>query len=445
MPAHRDFRDPVHGFIRIEGRECDVVDTPVFQRLRRIRQLAMAHLVYPGAVHTRLEHTLGVVHVAGRLCRQLEIDVERTRLIRLAALLHDIGHGPFSHPSEEVLSELNREDERAAPGATNKIHELITRDIIRTDADLGRLISDRDREDIVKLLDRGLGAPIHKDVISGPLDADKQDYLLRDSHHCGVRYGIYDINRLQDVLCRVSDERGDALAVEEDGVNTLEQFVLARYYLTTQVIAHKGRRITDAMLVRGLMLGVQVDRIEFLIRLYSFHSDIGFVSEYIKWNDERLVSRLLESEHEDTWAGKFIRRLAERRLFKIVFRRPVADFPDLVIDADRVASIAGELEAATASILDVAREEVIFKIHRSPPTRKSEGAVLINGASGQLEPFEARSLIFRSIDQSLREEHFECYAPLDRHDEQDQKRLKGDVTEMLTKRIEALLGSVQGN
>jgi hypothetical protein len=439
MAPHRDFRDPVHGFIRIEGRECDVVDTPVFQRLRRIRQLAMAHLVYPGAVHTRLEHTLGVVHVAGKLCDKLDVDSEHRRLIRLAPLLHDIGHGPFSHPSEEVLAQLAGSDERARAGATDKIHELITRDIISRDTDLCRLISESDREDIIKLLDKGLGAPIHKDLISGPLDADKQDYLLRDSHHCGVRYGIYDINRLQDVLCRVSDEPGDALAVEEDGVNTLEQFVLARYYLTTQVIVHKIRRITDAMLVRGLTLGVQQDKIGFLMGLYTFRSDKTFIDEYVKWNDERLVSRLLEPDHESSWAGKFMRRLAERRLFKIVFRQPVTAFPDLVLDTKRVASIAGELEAAAASILGVAPEEVIFKVQRSPETRKSEGAVLISRSSGQLEPFESRSLIFKSIDQSLREENFECYAPLTTSDEQERRRIKSDISDVLTKRIQELL------
>lgn len=439
MPPHRDFRDPVHGFIRLEGRECDVVDTPIFQRLRRVRQLALAHLVYPGAVHTRLEHTLGVVHVAGRLCEKLRIDGEHRRLIRLAALLHDIGHGPFSHPSEEVLSAVASDEERTRAGATDKIHELITRDIIRTDPDLRRLISDRDREDIIRLLDEGLGEPVYKDVVSGPLDADKQDYLLRDSHHCGVRYGIYDINRLHDVLCLVSDERGNTLAVDEDGVNTLEQFVLARYYLTTQVIAHKGRRITDAMLVRGLTLGVRHDHLDFLERLYTFRKDQTFVDEYVAWNDERLLCRLLEPEHQATWAGRFMRRLADRRLLKIVFRRPVADYPDLILDASGLASIAITLEQQVAGVLEVAPEEVIFKLHRSPPTRKSEGAVLIARPSGQPSPFETKSQVFRSIDQSLREEHLECYAPMEHSDEQRSKRLRATVDELVSRTIRNML------
>lgn len=439
MASSRDFRDPVHGFVRLEGRECDIVDTPVFQRLRRIRQLAMAHLVYPGAVHTRLEHTLGVVHVAGQLCARLDVEAEPTRIIRLAALLHDIGHGPFSHPSEEVLRELAGAEERERAGPRDKIHEIITREIIRTDPELGRLLSEKDREDVIRLLETGLGEPLHKDIVSGPLDADKQDYLLRDSHHCGVRYGIYDISRFQDVLCRVLDERGDSLAVDEDGVNTLEQFVLARYYLTTQVIAHKGRRITDAMLVRAMTLGVTVDRIPFLSGLYRFQRGRNFVEEYVRWNDERLVSKLLEPDHEATWAGRFVRRLADRRLLEIVFRRPVTDFQDLVVDADRVASIARAVEQEVADVLGVPSEEVIFKVQRAPPTRKSEGAVLIARTNGRPEQFENQSLIFKSVDQSLREEHLECYAPLDGRDEQNRRRALTDVEDAVLRQLQQLI------
>jgi HD superfamily phosphohydrolase len=277
--------------------------------------------------------------------------------------------------------------------------------------------------------------------VSGPLDADKQDYLLRDSHHCGVRYGIYDIGRFHDVLCRVSDVPGDLLAVDEDGVNTLEQFVLARYYLTTQVIAHKGRRITDAMLVRGLTLGVRADKVDFLQRLYTFEPGAQFIDEYVQWNDERLVSRLLEREHEKSWVGRFMRRLADRRLLKIVFRRAVTDFPALILDADRVRTIASAVEGEVAGILGVESQEVIFKIHRSPPTRKSEGAVLIGRDNGQFEPFENRSLIFKSVDQSLREEHLECYAPLDGKDEQERRRLLSEIDEAVAKQVEKSGGS----
>ena len=134
-----------------------------------------------------------------------------------------------------------------------------------------------------------------------------------------------------------------------------------------------------------------------------------------------------------------MRRLAERRLFKIVFRRPVSDFPDLVLDANRVASIAAAVESEVAALLRCSPEEVIFKVHRSPPTRKSEGAVLVGRTNGQLEPFETRSLIFRSIDQSLREEHLECYAPLSDPDVQQRRKQKAEVGELVTRLINELL------
>lgn len=124
----REIRDPVHGFIYRTSLEETIIDTGIFQRLRSIKQLAMASLVYPGALHTRFEHSLGVMHLAGKLCQQLLTDqdgIEQTRIVRLAALLHDIGHGPFSHVSESVL-EVFYDREKIKPKATEKIHELLT-------------------------------------------------------------------------------------------------------------------------------------------------------------------------------------------------------------------------------------------------------------------------------------------------------------------------------
>ena len=107
MGRAREIRDPIHGFVRLQGRECDLIDTPIFQRLRRIHQLAKAYMVYPGALHTRFDHTLGVREIAGRMCHRLNIGDDHARLINIAALLHDLGHGPFSHVSESILDALS--------------------------------------------------------------------------------------------------------------------------------------------------------------------------------------------------------------------------------------------------------------------------------------------------------------------------------------------------
>lgn len=449
MPSHRDVRDPIHGFIRVESREGDIVDTRLFQRLRRLRQLAMAYLVYPTATHSRFEHTLGVLHVAGRMCQRLEIDSHHTRLIRLAALLHDVGHGPFSHPSESVLAKLAPDDVRNQAGGTDKIHELITQQIILRDRELDRFLSDQDRQDIVQLLGEGLDQPLYRQVISGPLDADKQDYLLRDSYFSGVRYGVFDMERLHGVLNRSQDANGDVIIVDADGVHTLEQFVLARYFLTTQVIRHKGRLITDAMLVRGLVLGVQRDRIDFLRTLYTFEDSDAFRAEYLSWNDERLMTRLLEPEWDGTFAGRMFRRLADRRLFKRVFSRSLADLSAGVgLSSGQLEPVLSQVEAEVAALLSelgsepVAAEDVILEVVKAPAPRKSEGSVLLKGVVSDLpQTFEQQSLLFRSIDESLRVESLECYAPVTLRDESKRQHLEGRVSELIIQRVEELLSS----
>jgi HD superfamily phosphohydrolase len=170
MPRTDVVRDPIHGMIRLRPEEWRVVDTPTFQRLRSVRQLAMTHLVYPGTTHSRFEHSIGVRHIVGRLAAQLGIDGDELRVVECAALLHDVGHGPFSHVSEQVV------DERA--GARG-VHEAVSAAIIRTDdairSELGAAICDR-AADLVSLR-----APRSylRDIVSGPTDADKLDYLLR--------------------------------------------------------------------------------------------------------------------------------------------------------------------------------------------------------------------------------------------------------------------------
>jgi len=124
------------------------------------------------------------------------------------------------------------------------------------------------------------------------VDADKQDYLLRDSYYCGVKYGIFDIERLLGVLQVLEDRTTRSLAVDLDGVHTLEQFVLAKYYMTTQVYRHKVRLITDNMIVRAISLGIEEDGIEFLQRLYTFDDSLEFYREWVKWDDEVLEATI---------------------------------------------------------------------------------------------------------------------------------------------------------
>lgn len=326
MSRQRKIRDPVHGFVEIRNAEADLLDTPTLQRLRRIHQLAMAALVYPGALHTRFDHTLGVLHVASRLCATLGIDEDHERIVRIAAVLHDVGHGPFSHVSEAVLDDLALGKLGKVAGKKEKIHETITQKIILEHKDL-RTLGEKDRQEVATLLKDGFDQRIYRDIVSGPLDADKQDYLLRDSYFCGVKYGVYDIDQLHNTLCIGPDGEDRALMVKPGGIHALEQFVLAKYHLTTQIYKHKVRLITDNMLIRAIRLGVEEDKIGFLQKLYRYEDSGEYIRNYIGWDDRRLVTEILKPTYARSYAGKLFRRLMDRQLLKRVFTLNIKGLP----------------------------------------------------------------------------------------------------------------------
>ncbi|MGH7863195.1 MAG: HD domain-containing protein [Candidatus Dormibacteraceae bacterium] len=421
----------------------------LLQRLRNIRQLAMAYLVYPGALHTRFDHTLGVLQVTGKLCEALRIEDDATAILRLAALLHDVGHGPFSHVSEQILDALSIDQHGPIAGRTEKIHEKITQRIILEHPSLSQALSTRDREDVARLLQTGLGLQIHRDIISGPLDADKQDYLLRDSYFCGVRYGVYDIDQLHNSLCRTG-QGGDAyLAVQRDGVHALEQFVLAKYYLTTQVYRHKVRLITDNMLIRGITLGVLHDRLDFLQALYRYDERPDYLQNYLAWDDQRLTVKLLEPAQENGLAGKIFRRLAERRLFKRVFSRRLGDLPETVRLGlpQEFDQARGRLEESIAEELrrfsnnpSIDSHEVIlhlFKIESvRAQSRNSERSIMVVGRE-EPRQFEEESTLFKSINEELQEEWVECYAPVSYRDDVERQRLLKHMDDVICRLIES--------
>ena len=232
-------RDPVHGFIRADALETALVNSRPVQRLRFIHQLGFTFLVFPGAEHSRFGHVLGAMHLAGRvydaLCSKSEgllppgTRSPERRLVRAAALLHDLGHAPFSHSAEELFEGgIDHEEMTRRLLHAPEIEEIFARhgDGIGT-ADVERLLE-------------GGGTPTERllaRIVSGELDVDKMDYLLRDSLFCGVRYGTYDLERLLDTMLPIEDPETGVwgIGVEEGGVHALEALVMARYYMFTQV------------------------------------------------------------------------------------------------------------------------------------------------------------------------------------------------------------------
>jgi hypothetical protein len=423
-----DIRDPIYGFIHPNETEQKIIDTKVFQRLKRIKQLALANLVYPGANHTRFEHSLGVMHLAGLIAEQLKIDPEKKEIVCLAALLHDIGHGPFSHVSEDVMKNLSENIE--INGKIN-FHETITCKIIEQDKDLRKFIAEEKCKKISSLIKEGYEENYLKEIISGPLDADKMDYLLRDSYHCGVKYGIYDYHQLIKSIVAESAEPKDkhdlSLMIHEDGIRAFEQFLLAKYYIATQVYRHKIRLITDMMIVRAIKLGVEVDKVDFLKEIYIYSDSPEYIKEYLKWNDEKLMLKMIEDEYKDTFSGKIFRNLYNRKLLKQIFSESSSSKKfdkNIGYQLKKISKIAKKcIEKKIAEKIEQEKEFVIINIYQMEAFIKSKGFDLfVAREDGYPEKIEDQSELYSILEKREAEYYIDCYAPLKYKDNSDKRK-----------------------
>ena len=389
-----EMRDPIHGFIKLSKKEKRLIDTQVFQRLRRIRQLAMTFLVYPGAAHTRFDHSIGVMHIAGRICTRLQElnpsrisdkDVDR---VRLAALLHDVGHGPFSHVSEHLLDEFTY-DKTDKDKPREKIHEKITVDIIQTDPEINAIFRDEGRDEeqdfVIEMIEgKEKRWDWRRDIVSSELDADKMDYLLRDSYFAGVKYGLYDLEKLIE-SCLLTERLNTPLAISSKGIYALEQILLARHHMTQQVYWHRVGLISTEMIIRGLTLALDAKNPE-MTRLYRYpeknneESDQNykqrkkdFIQNYLKYHDEKVIDILKNGTQEDVpeAARDIFNRLYNRNLFKMVAEIRLKDERDPILHSQLDEMLKNkqqkhQCEADIAKCLGVKATHVIVS---NPPIR----------------------------------------------------------------------------
>ncbi|MGA7043815.1 MAG: HD domain-containing protein, partial [Nitrososphaeraceae archaeon] len=246
MKFDGEITDPVHRYISFSEVEKEVIDTGVFQRLRRIRQLAGAHLVYPSAQHSRFEHSLGTMHVAGYAGETLVAkgyldDEDKVRKLRLAALLHDIGHGPFSHLFEEVL-ELRH----------GTSHEDVGKRVI-SKSEISDILKKHgyNPSDICKLSFGESKIKFLNEIIAGGLSADLMDYLSRDGLFTGVEYGKIDHHRLISSFEVVSNGH---LAIDRSALYSFESMLISRYEMFKAVYFHKTVRSAEVMLLNSMAL-----------------------------------------------------------------------------------------------------------------------------------------------------------------------------------------------
>jgi len=228
-----EIRDPVHGYVKLEGLAQELADTPEMQRLRWIKQLGLANLVYPGANHTRFEHSLGTYHLACLLADHLGLDEEARLQVGASALLHDVGHGPLSHATETALSPfLGRE------------HECVI-DLLKG-GEISDVLSDWGLHPSgIQAFIRGSGMG---QIVSGEIDADRMDYLIRDAHYTGVAYGVIDRPRLLQKMTLYQDQ----LVVEAGGVQAAASLLISRLLMHPSVYYHHVCRISECMVSAGI-------------------------------------------------------------------------------------------------------------------------------------------------------------------------------------------------
>ena len=359
-------RDPIHGFIRADDLESALLKSRPLQRLRFVRQLGWTFLIFPGAEHSRFSHVLGTMHLAGRLYDALasksggrlpaEAGCRERRLARVAALLHDIGHAPFSHSAEDLFDE-------------EIDHEEMTCRLLRT-AEIERIFHDAgggiDAEAVIRVLTKTGEDDAERlltEIITSELDVDKMDYLLRDSLYCGVRYGHFDLERLLDTVEPLEDPITGhwRIGVSHGGVHALEALVMARYYMFTQVyfnVTGKVMELHYAAWLRGAGRRWPVDPESFLE-----HDDMTVLAEMRRSQDPHA------------------RAVVHRERFTLAF--------------ETEEHLTPERQTRFASLLPGLRERfgsaLLVDHSAKNPHRLGENRVLVKRFDGALQPMDEAS------------------------------------------------------
>ena len=358
-------KDPVHGDIPIDDEDLPILDSPAVQRLRRVKQIGLGDLAYPGANHTRFEHSIGTMYLAKVLAKRLDLDHETARLLRVASLLHDVGHGPLSHTSEKFAianfqidhTEMTRRE--ITGGSTAAILESCGLDPTEVSK-----ISCEGKNDLGLLLHSQIGI-------------DRMDYLVRDAHYTGVAYGVIDHQRIISTMALVDG----SLAVAEKGMQAVESLLVARFLMYPTVYLHHVSRIADSMMLRAL----------------EGLSQEGYSVEQIMRMDDISLFNALRS------AGGIPGTTAERLMNRDLFKRAVYLGTGQVADLDELIKISQdrekmrEMEDEIAEAAGLESGDVLVDIQGMPPLGEGETMILVRG---RLEPLRARSALVGSLEEA---------------------------------------------
>ena len=366
MEYVKNVRDPIHGTIYLTKLEKRLMDTWHMQRIRHIKQNGLCYLVYPAMNSTRFEHSLGVMHLAGLMADHLELPEKDKEKLRAASLLHDVGHGPFSHTSDDALE---------SKGDT---HEDLSSKIIQK-TEVADILSDEgvNPRDIAGLV-KGEGR-LSK-ILCSEIDVDKMDYLVRDSYYAGVAYGTIDLER----IIYGTKLRGDDLVIKKGSLEAVEFLLISRNLMYETVYRHHTKRKAESMF-RSALSSALKKKLKY--------------DEFVRMDDIDLVYRM---RHAGGYPQEIMKRIDTRKLFKTVFQERImlveeAFRPDLVKNKERI-------EDKIAKDHGVKKGYVILDI---PETKMPEFRTLVETEEG-LKRIDEVSTLAKTLEKADQEKQTLC-------------------------------------
>ena len=364
----RRVRDSIHDYIDLDDLESSLVDTEPYQRLRWIKQLGSANLVYPGANHTRLEHSIGVSHLVKQMASQSDVPNDEIPLVSVAGLLHDLGHSPYSHLADEL--------------PFGKDHVEVTQDIINS-SQISDILSDQGL-DINEVCNLIKGDHKYGSLISGDIDGDRLDYLMRDSHYTGVKTGV-DTGRLVTKMSIADNE----LVIGESGLPVVETFLTSRSIMFPTVYFHPFSRGAELMLARATSAAIDDD-------VFTYDSFVSFT-------DHKFLSEL-------NLAGGLPQKLVNDFEKRNITKRVVSITKDKTEEMGISKSDVEDLELSIAQKLDIDSSQIFMDL---PPLKVVPAMkVKILKEDGTLDYASNMSTITKSLYEA-QFDHWRCriYAP----------------------------------
>lgn len=413
LSEEKVFKDPVHRYIHVRDRAIwDLIGTKEFQRLRRIKQLGTTYLTFHGAEHSRFNHSLGVYEIIRRIMDDVfhgrpEWDEEQRLLSLCAALLHDLGHGPFSHSFEKVF-DLD--------------HEKFTQEIILGDTEVNAVLQRVGKDfpkQVAEVIAKTHPKKLVVSLISSQIDADRMDYLQRDAYFTGVSYGHFDMER----ILRVMRPREDQVVIKKSGMHAVEDYIMSRYQMYWQVYFHPVTRSAEVILTkilhRAKHLHEQFYRFKFdPIHFYSLFKDEITLEDYLKL-DEAVILYYFQiwQEEDDYILRDLCRRFMNRNLFKYVEFDPAKEYK-MLADLSSLFKKAG-IDPEYYLVVD-SSSDLPYDFYR-PGEEEERLPIHLLMKNNDIRELSRESEIVDAISGKRRTDH-KLYYPADLLDDDSTKR-----------------------